>query len=72
MCALLKKSAQVFVLAVLIGVVAAMPQDAAKPPVEIITSESEGPNLDGSYKFKWVVIISPKLLSIQSISGSSS
>jgi hypothetical protein len=52
MCALLKKSAQVFVLAVLIGVVAAMPQDAAKPPVEIITSESEGPNLDGSYKFK--------------------
>ncbi|KAK4019066.1 cuticle protein CP14.6 [Daphnia magna] len=44
---------KVFVLAVLIGLVAAMPQDAAKPPVEIITSESEGPNLDGSYKFKF-------------------
>ena len=59
---------QVFVLAVLIGVVCARPQDATNPPVAILSSESEGPNLDGSYKFKWVyfTLSLPFLLSISS------
>lgn len=43
---------QVFVFAVLISVVLARPQEEQKEPVAILSSESEGPNLDGSYRFK--------------------
>ena len=47
-----KQIAQIYILAALMSLACAMPQDAAKPPVAIISSESEGPDADGNYNFK--------------------
>jgi len=44
---------KIYILAALISLACAMPQDAAKPPVAIISSESSGPDADGTYSFKF-------------------